>query len=146
MVAVAGPESAGGEAGASEPSRGGDLLVPAHVLDDAVACTRQQLNLSGEYHIFAARLLIAVVDEQHLHGSGGAVREPVRTNRTASKIRPATNAGVRWSTLRRARTRMASKSASCTLRARSRALDISSTRSGRNVQPFCPSRTNSSTA
>src|SRR5438876_5623939 len=102
MIAVAGPESAGSEAGASEPSPGGDLLVPAHVLDDAVACTRQQLNLSGEYHIFAARMLIAVVDEQHLHGSGCRVRESVRTKRTACKIWSATNAGVRWSTLRRA--------------------------------------------
>src|SRR6184192_3259525 len=102
MVAVASPESAGGEAGASEPSRSGDLLVPAHVLDHAVACTRQQLNLSCEYHIFAARMLIAVVDEQHLHGRGCRARESVRTKRTAFKIRPAANAGVRWSTLRRA--------------------------------------------
>src|SRR5439155_15028135 len=93
-VAVTGPKGAGGDASPPEQSRFGYLVVLAYVLDDFVACARQQLSFGGENDVFAARMLITVVDEQYLHGSGAAVRESARTNRTASSIRPAANAGV----------------------------------------------------
>ena len=61
-VTVTGPQSASGETGPPEPSRVGDLVVPAHVLNDLVARARQQFRLGGEDRVLATRVLIPVMD------------------------------------------------------------------------------------